>query len=153
MTGKSTWTPEEDQKLRDSLDREMSITATAILLDRPRSTVSMRMRQLWLKSKRRTRPEWTEEEDNTLRRLWVSTDIPKANLSVELKRNHHDVLDRADFLKLPKRKPKHITTLQFKWPITPWPEDMPHFEDHPNAPPPGSLANAIKAANRYVGAG
>jgi len=33
--------------------------------------------------------------------------------------------------------------------LTPWPDGV-RFEDHENAPPPGSRANAIKAAQRYA---
>ena len=150
MTRPSTFTAEQDKQIRHDHANGMTTTSMAVKYQRARSTVRRQLVKLGLQyNSRYKHHEWTPKQDDKLRILWADETIPKANIAFEMSMGNNLVMERAQFLKLPKRKVNHATKVKpLKIEITPWPEDMPDFEDHSSIKQ-GSGANARRAAGRY----
>lgn len=92
--------------------------------------------------------KWQDSEDEIIRTSWGNPFMGYGDITAQLPgRTEGAMRHRAAQMRLGTKarppKPGQPKTL------TPWDEDMPSFEDHPDAGPPGSLANALKAGVKY----
>lgn len=136
MTRANTLPAAYVKSLKRDFEAGMSYATLAERYNKPVSTVKYHAYKLGLVRPRTGAPPkvWTHEEDALLRKLWADETVPKTNIGHQCGHSWDSVNDRAKELKLPERP--MIRTKKpdgFKWEITPWPENMPRFEDHPKA--------------------
>ncbi|MGB1214585.1 MAG: hypothetical protein ACPG4X_14570 [Pikeienuella sp.] len=94
--------------------------------------------------------QWSPEEDEILTRLWKD---PQANIEdiirlLPVPRTDGAVKYHAGMIGLGK-KARVPGAVRKRVAYEPWPDDMPQFEDHPDAAAPSSGANAAKRGARY----
>ena len=96
---------------------------------------------------------WSPEEDAILTERWPDPDLGYpaiAKLLTIMPRTEGAIKHRGHKLGLgSKAKHRPPPTGPVSNP-TPWPNDMPNFENHPGAPLPGPLANAEKWGRYFL---
>lgn len=148
----SWWTKDRIRIMRECLDNKMSQTETAQVLRCTKNMVSGKSRQLWggWPSGRQPMPEkpanrtpppadrLTTAQRDYLRRSWKTPHKTRDEMARHLGISVDVLRKMAAALKLgPKKserfRPAVTSTSAFKCTLTPWPADMPSFEDHPLA--------------------
>lgn len=79
--------------------------------------------------------EWTDERTESLIKMWGELDKTQNEMTLILGCSHHALREKALEVELPKRRTKRTDISArhaAKITITPWPEDMPKFQDHPD---------------------
>lgn len=93
---------------------------------------------------------WTPEDDAVLAACWPDPDIDFAAIAgmVSGERTVGAVKHRGYRIGL-GRKARRAEAAASARKLTAWPDDMPRFEDHPDAAAPGPLSQAVRQGLRY----
>lgn len=103
---------------------------------------------------RRTGGRWTEVEDGILVANWFDPTIDLETIAGLLPEPRSTNAIRCRGYKIGLGQKARVNSRQDKARVFPsWPIDMPHFEDHPDALPNGSIANAFRTGAYYVSVG
>lgn len=86
-------------------------------------------------------PRMTSSDRDMLVRLWGDLEVTQVDIAVRLRKSVETVRKIAHDMGLPRRKSRHVNgilqaSIALRQELTPWPADMPSFEDHPDCHDP-----------------